>query len=117
MPPLLPGGGDLGATAPNSAGRTYRHGTLTGYSMGRCRCAHCRRAYAHYRAMRRAQGKDQPCQGRVLAGGADVQIVRERLGHASLRATERYLHTLPDAGDTALAALAYTRNGIRLTGG
>ncbi|MEU5885000.1 tyrosine-type recombinase/integrase [Spirillospora sp. NPDC047279] len=49
----------------------------------------------------------------VLAGGADVQIVRERLGHASLRATERYLHTLADADDTALAALAVTRAGVR----
>ncbi|HEY0688982.1 MAG TPA: tyrosine-type recombinase/integrase [Kribbella sp.] len=47
----------------------------------------------------------------VLAGGADLQIVRERLGHAGLRATERYLHTLPDADDTALSALARTRAG------
>lgn len=159
VPPPLPDGEDLGVTAPNSAGRTYRHGTLSGYSMGGCRCAHCRRAYAHYRAVRRAQGKDHPRLGRgldtdghmprdwfrqrvwdpavrtadierkirvrdlrhahaswLLAGGADVQIVRERLGHASLRATERYLHTLPDADDTALAALAHTRNGIRMPG-
>lgn len=160
VPPRLPQPGNLGATAPNAAGRSYRHGTLSGYSMGGCRCRYCRGAYAHYRAVRRAQGKDQPRPGRVLdtdghmprdwfrqrvwdpavraagigrkirvrdlrhahaswvlAGGADVQIVRERLGHASLRATERYLHTLPDAGDTALAALAHTRNGIRPTGG
>ena len=32
----------------------------------------------------------------LLAGDADIQTVRERLGHASLRATERYLHTLGD---------------------
>jgi integrase len=51
----------------------------------------------------------------VLAGGADLQIVRERLGHAGLRATERYLHTLPDAGDAALAALNATRSGTRTT--
>jgi site-specific recombinase XerD len=111
-------------------------------------------AYARYRAMRRAAGKDRPRLGRkldtdghiprdwfrkqvwdpavraagvgrrvrvrdlrhahaswVLAGGADLQIVRERLGHAGLRATERYLHTLPDADDTALAAFARTRTG------
>jgi integrase len=49
----------------------------------------------------------------VLAGGADLQIVRERLGHAGLRATERYLHTLPGAGDTALAAFNRTRTGAR----
>jgi integrase len=28
----------------------------------------------------------------LLAGGADLQIVRQRLGHSSLRTTERYLH-------------------------
>jgi integrase len=159
-PPPLLDSADLATTEPNAAGRVYRHGTLSGYSMGGCRCQHCRRAYAYYRAVRRAQGKDQPRRGRVLdtdghmprdwfrqriwdpavrragidrkirvrdlrhahaswvlAGGADVQIVRERLGHSSLRATERYLHTLPDAGDTALAALAHTRNGIRQSDG
>jgi site-specific recombinase XerD len=124
--------------------------------MGGCRCWYCRGAYAHYRAARRAAGKDQPRSGRaldtdghiprdwfrqrvwnpavraagigrrvrvrnlrdahaswVLHGGADLQIVRERLGHAGLRATERYLYTLPGAGDVALAALEVTRNGSR----
>ena len=28
----------LGRTEPNAAGHRYRHGTLTGYSLGRCRC-------------------------------------------------------------------------------
>jgi integrase len=145
-----------GATAPNKAGRRYRHGTLTGYSMGHCRCRHCRTAYARYRAARRGVGKDQPRPGRTLetdghiprdwfrqriwkpalhkagitrrirvqdlrhahaswalAGGADLQTVRERLGHAGLRATERYLHTLPGADDSALAAF----NRTRMTGG
>ncbi len=45
-------------TMANSAGRRYRHGTLYGYSMGKCRCTHCRSAYATYRARRRAEGKD-----------------------------------------------------------
>ncbi|HEY7007629.1 MAG TPA: tyrosine-type recombinase/integrase, partial [Jatrophihabitantaceae bacterium] len=31
----------------------------------------------------------------LLAGGADIQTVKERLGHGSLRTTEKYLHTLP----------------------
>jgi integrase len=46
----------------------------------------------------------------IRAGGADLQTVRERLGHG---ATERYLHTLPDADDTALEAFRRTRAGIR----
>jgi integrase len=142
-------------TEPNLAGRSYRHGTLSGYSLGQCRCVLCRQVYARYRATRRGVGKDRPpvidhvgtVEERyvarewfrqrvwqpavaaagitrrirlhdlrhahaswVLAGGADVQIVRERLGHASLRATERYLHTLPDTDDVALTALARTRS-------
>jgi integrase len=35
----------------------------------------------------------------LLAGGADLQVVKERLGHASITTTEKYLHTLPDTAD------------------
>ncbi len=41
-----------------------------------------------------------------LAGGADLQIVKERLGHATITTTERCMHTLPGADEAALAALA-----------
>jgi hypothetical protein len=34
----------------------------------------------------------------LLAGGADLQVVKERLGHASIATTERYLHSLPNYG-------------------
>jgi hypothetical protein len=47
----------------------------------------------------------------LLAGGADLQVVKQRLGHGSLRTTEKYLHTLPDADETALEALSKMRNG------
>ena len=143
----------LGRTKPNAAGHRYRHGTLTGYSLGRCRCDYCRDAYCRYRAARRAEGKDDPRGGRardtdghipsnwfrnaiwcpavksvglegrvrihdlrhahaswLLAGGADLQVVKQRLGHGSLRTTEKYLHTLPDADETALDALSKMRN-------
>ena len=46
----------------------------------------------------------------LLAGGADLQVVKERLGHGSLRTAEKYLHTLPDADGTALEALSKMRN-------
>jgi site-specific recombinase XerD len=148
---------DLGLTEPNSAGRQYRHGTISGYSGGGCKCEHCRGAYATYRAQRRAAGKDPhpaPRTSRsrtittdghiprswfrdhiwkpaldtagigirvrthdlrhahaswLLAGGADLQTVKERLGHGSIITTEKYLHTLAETDDTALTALATIR--------
>jgi site-specific recombinase XerD len=45
----------------------------------------------------------------LLAGGADLQVVKERLGHASIVTTERYLHSLPTADETALDALSRIR--------
>jgi hypothetical protein len=45
----------------------------------------------------------------LLAGGADLQIVKERLGHASITTTEKYLHALPGADDKALDALTAVR--------
>ncbi|MDQ1539090.1 MAG: hypothetical protein QOE58_3483 [Actinomycetota bacterium] len=41
----------------------------------------------------------------LLAGGADIQVVRDRLGHGSITTTEKYLHTMLGNDDTALAAL------------
>jgi integrase len=49
----------------------------------------------------------------LLAGGADLQVVKERLGHGSIATTEGYLHTLPDADETALNALSAIRSGLR----
>jgi integrase len=141
-----------GMTEPNENGRRYRHGTLTAYNAARCRCDHCRSAYATYRAARRATGRDNPRTPRVrdtdghipadwfrhqvwypardavglaglrvhdlrhahaswlLAGGADLQVVKERLGHASIVTTEKYLHSLPTADETALDALSRIRS-------
>lgn len=143
---------DLGLTEPNAAGRRYQHGTLSAYVAGKCRCAHCRGAFAAYRAKRRSEGKDRPRQGRtwdtdghiprrwfreqilkpsltqaqleidivmqalrhahaswLIAGGADLQVVKERLGHGSIKTTEKYLHTLPDSDDSAVDAFMSIR--------
>jgi integrase len=150
---VVPAPDEFGLTEPNEKGRQYRHGTLSGYTAGRCRCDHCRGAFATYRSKRRAEGKDHPRTPRtretdghisrdwfrraiwvpacvkaglsftptmrdlrhahaswLLAGGADLQVVKERLGHTSIATTERYLHTLPDADESALDALSAIRN-------
>jgi integrase len=150
---VLPDPATLGLTEPNEKGRQYRHATLSAYTAGRCRCEHCRSAFAAYRAKRRAQVGGQPPTLRVaetddhisrnwfrrsvwgpaceaaslgfkprvhdlrhahaswlLAGGADLQIVKERLGHASIMTTQKYLHTLPDADETAVEAFSRVRN-------
>ena len=45
----------------------------------------------------------------LLAGGADLATVMERMGHAQITTTQKYLHTLPDADDKALAAFQTVR--------
>ena len=46
----------------------------------------------------------------LLAGGADLKVVMDRMGHAQLATTQRYLHTLDDVDDRALAAFQHTRS-------
>jgi integrase len=41
----------------------------------------------------------------LLAGGADLKTVMDRLGHSHIQTTQKYLHTLPEADEQALAAL------------
>ncbi len=45
----------------------------------------------------------------LLAGGADLKAVMERLGHSQIQTTQKYLHTLPEADDRALAAFQSIR--------
>ena len=45
----------------------------------------------------------------LLAGGADLKSVMERMGHAQITTTQKYLHTLPDADIKALAAFQTIR--------
>jgi integrase len=45
----------------------------------------------------------------LLAGGADIQVVKERLGHGSIVTTQNYLHSLPEADDAAVDAFTKIR--------
>jgi integrase len=46
----------------------------------------------------------------LLAGGADLKAVMERMGHSQLLTAQRYLHTMPDADEQALAAFERIRS-------
>ena len=47
----------------------------------------------------------------LLAGGADLKGVMDRMGHAQIMTTQKYLHALPDADQKNLAAFDRTLNG------
>ena len=42
----------------------------------------------------------------LLAGGADLKGVMDRMGHAQIQTTQKYLHTLPEADQKNLDALS-----------
>ena len=91
---VLPNPDLLGRTAPNTAERTYRHGTLSAYTAGRCRCTHCKNAFAHYRAKRRLAGKDDPrvprtadTDGHIPRNWFRKQIWQPALAEAGITAT------------------------------
>jgi site-specific recombinase XerD len=46
----------------------------------------------------------------LLAGGADLEVVKERLGHSSVVTTQKYLGTLDEVDETAIDALSRIRN-------
>ena len=46
-----------------------------------------------------------------LAGGADIEVVKERLGHSSIVTTQKYLGTLDEIDETAIDALDRTAAG------
>ncbi|GAA3617760.1 hypothetical protein GCM10022223_38050 [Kineosporia mesophila] len=80
-PIVLPDPVTLGFTEPNEKERRYRHGTLTAYQAGRCRCQYCKDAVAVYRAERRAAGKDNPRNPRETATDAERHMSNDWFRH------------------------------------
>src|SRR3954447_24308441 len=52
----------------------------------------------------------------LLAGGSDLRSVMDRMGHAQITTTQKYLHSLPDADAKNLDALNKTRGNHRSAG-
>lgn len=122
------------------------HGTVYGYTHGKCRCDDCRGALRDYRrAQRQMQDKQEKklynksghlprdtwrriwqkaieASGvawsprthdlrhanatLLLKNGVDIHEVKERLGHSSIRTTERYLHRVRAQKSQAAEAVA-----------
>jgi integrase len=49
----------------------------------------------------------------LLAGGSDLKAVMDRMGHAQITTTQKYLHPMPDADHKNLTALDRIRNAQR----
>jgi integrase len=47
----------------------------------------------------------------LLAGGADLKDVMDRMGHAQIQTTQKYLHTLPETDQKNLDALTRIAGG------
>lgn len=109
--------------------RTFQHGTLYAYTVGKCRCGSCVVSMREYRRKSRTQRPSSNTSDHLardlwrkiwnqaiaqsgidwsprthdlrhanatalLKNGVDVHEVKERLGHQSIKTTERYLHRL-----------------------
>jgi hypothetical protein len=95
---------------------------LSAYTADGCRCEMCRAVFAAYRACHRAAGQDGG--GAIRPVDSDGHLSRDWFtkriwksaytasdiaGTVRIATTERYLHTLPTADDTALDALTKIR--------
>lgn len=74
---------DPEALGPVEPGSGYLHGTISAYQGVKCRCEHCKAAFAIYRAKRRELGKDRKkgkdgkaVQRRIRAVDTDGHIPR-----------------------------------------
>ncbi|SPT59213.1 tyrosine-type recombinase/integrase [Actinomadura madurae] len=80
----------------------YRHGTLSGYSAGKCRCQHCKDIYADYRARRREAGKDSPRRRRTINTDGHIPRTwfRDHVWKPAVQAADLRIHLRPTTSAT-----------------
>jgi len=74
----------LGRTAPNSKGKTYPHGAMSGYIQGRCRCEWCRLRMAQWNANRPSRRRELSRVRRNTTGHIPSDTFRNQVWYPTL---------------------------------
>jgi hypothetical protein len=104
---------DLGRTEPNARGRTYAHGTMSGYTAGRCKCVWCRRSFAVYGLSGEHEGFPIARRRRLPRNrGLSTRVIIARMTGSESTFSIRRWTTLRSAGTSRFMIFGtHTRRG------